>query len=85
MFSAFNALNVHVYGRTEIHRQKGSGLEPWPQRLSAAPPRLEEIGVSPEVFKKDSVRILSSGEHNCLLANMNISFLVKDSVSIIAT
>ncbi|CAA2993565.1 probable methyltransferase PMT9 [Olea europaea subsp. europaea] len=39
----------------KIHRQKGSGLEPWPQRLSAAPPRLEEIGVSPEVFKKDSI------------------------------
>lgn len=39
----------------KMHQQKGSGLEPWPQRLSAAPPRLEEIGISPEVFKKDTI------------------------------
>ncbi|KAL3526365.1 hypothetical protein ACH5RR_011021 [Cinchona calisaya] len=36
-----------------MHKEKGSGLQPWPQRLSAAPPRLEEIGVSNEDFHKD--------------------------------
>ncbi|KAA8548163.1 hypothetical protein F0562_004576 [Nyssa sinensis] len=39
----------------KMHREKGSGLEPWPQRLTAAPPRLEEVGVSPDEFQKDTV------------------------------
>ncbi|KAG6720091.1 hypothetical protein I3843_03G042600 [Carya illinoinensis] len=37
----------------KMHKQKGSGLVPWPQRLTAAPPRLEEIGVSREEFQED--------------------------------
>ncbi|GKV07826.1 hypothetical protein SLEP1_g19539 [Rubroshorea leprosula] len=39
---------------TKMHKEKGSGLVPWPQRLTAASPRLEEIGVSPEEFQEDS-------------------------------
>uniref|UniRef100_A0A5B7A3K9 Methyltransferase n=1 Tax=Davidia involucrata TaxID=16924 RepID=A0A5B7A3K9_DAVIN len=38
----------------KMHRERGSGLEPWPQRLTAAPPCLEEIGVSPDEFQKDT-------------------------------
>ncbi|GFQ06261.1 probable methyltransferase pmt9 [Phtheirospermum japonicum] len=37
-----------------MHRAKGSGLEPWPRRLTAAPPRLAEIGISAEEFLKDT-------------------------------
>ncbi|CAK7328164.1 unnamed protein product [Dovyalis caffra] len=39
----------------KMHKERGSGLVPWPQRLTAAPPRLEEIGVTPEQFRKDTV------------------------------
>lgn len=42
-----------------MHRDKGSGLEPWPQRLTAAPPRLKEIGISIEEFQKDTVSFLN--------------------------
>ena len=38
-----------------MHREKGSSLEPWPKRLTEAPPRLEEINVSPDEFHEDSV------------------------------
>ncbi|XP_030953754.1 probable methyltransferase PMT9 [Quercus lobata] len=38
----------------KMHKEKGSGLVPWPQRLSAAPPRLEEIGVRREEFQEDT-------------------------------
>ena len=38
-----------------MHRLKGSGLIPWPRRLTSAPPRLEDVGVSAEEFKDDSV------------------------------
>ena len=41
-----------------MHKVKGSGLVPWPQRLSAAPPRLEDLGVSPEEFSEDTVSVL---------------------------
>lgn len=44
-----------------MHREKGSGLEPWPQRLTTAPPRLGEIGISVEEFQKDRVRLLNAG------------------------
>ncbi|XP_027151527.1 probable methyltransferase PMT9 [Coffea eugenioides] len=37
-----------------MHKEKGSGLKPWPQRLTAAPLRLEDIGVSPQEFLKDT-------------------------------
>ncbi|PIN03434.1 Phosphoethanolamine N-methyltransferase [Handroanthus impetiginosus] len=38
----------------KMHREKGSGLQPWPQRLTTTPPRLGEIGVSVEEFQKDA-------------------------------
>ncbi|XP_023545218.1 probable methyltransferase PMT9 [Cucurbita pepo subsp. pepo] len=38
----------------KMHRLKGSGLIPWPRRLTSAPPRLEDVGVSAEEFKDDS-------------------------------
>lgn len=41
-----------------MHKRKGSGLEPWPLRLTVAPPRLDEIGVSPDEFQKDTVSYL---------------------------
>ncbi|CAH9092295.1 unnamed protein product [Cuscuta epithymum] len=44
---------ITPYSR-KMHRDKGSGLEPWPQRLTAVPPRLKEIGISPNEFQKDT-------------------------------
>ena len=44
-----------VYTKSEMHKERGSGLVPWPQRRTAAPPRLEDIGVSPEEFSEDTV------------------------------
>ncbi|XP_062010231.1 probable methyltransferase PMT9 [Rosa rugosa] len=38
----------------KVHRDRGSRLAPWPQRLTTPPPRLEEIGVSPEEFQEDT-------------------------------
>ncbi|BFG26988.1 hypothetical protein CerSpe_132620 [Prunus speciosa] len=38
----------------KVHKEKGSRVAPWPQRLTTAPPRLEEIGVSPEEFQEDT-------------------------------
>ncbi|XP_057984055.1 probable methyltransferase PMT9 [Malania oleifera] len=37
-----------------MHKRKGSGLIPWPQRLTTAPLRLEEIGVSSQEFEEDT-------------------------------
>lgn len=39
---------------TKMHKGKGSGLEPWPRRLTGPPPRLEEIGVTPDQFQEDT-------------------------------
>ncbi|XP_047322006.1 probable methyltransferase PMT9 [Impatiens glandulifera] len=39
---------------TKMHREKGSGLAPWPRRLTVPPPRLEEIHVSPNEFEEDT-------------------------------
>ncbi|KAK8950553.1 putative methyltransferase PMT9 [Platanthera guangdongensis] len=37
-----------------VNRAKGSELVPWPRRLTAPPPRLEEIGVSSEKYHEDN-------------------------------
>ncbi|XP_047059158.1 probable methyltransferase PMT9 [Lolium rigidum] len=37
-----------------VHKVKGSDLLPWPQRLTAPPPRLEEIGISSKNFSDDN-------------------------------
>ncbi|KAG9154853.1 hypothetical protein Leryth_023913 [Lithospermum erythrorhizon] len=36
------------------HKAKGSGLAPWPARLTTPPPRLADLGYSPEQFEKDT-------------------------------
>lgn len=38
-----------------MHHEKGTGLVPWPARLTAPPPRLEEVGVTTEEFHEDIV------------------------------
>lgn len=38
-----------------MHKERWSGLVPWPRRLTAPPPRLEEVGVTPEQFREDTV------------------------------
>lgn len=40
---------------SEIQRVKGSGLAPWPARLTTPPPRLADFGYSNEMFEKDTV------------------------------
>ncbi|KAL0366904.1 UNVERIFIED_CONTAM: putative methyltransferase PMT3 [Sesamum radiatum] len=35
------------------HKTKGSGLAPWPARLTTPPPRLADFGYSSEMFEKD--------------------------------
>ncbi|KAL0433265.1 UNVERIFIED_CONTAM: putative methyltransferase PMT8 [Sesamum latifolium] len=35
------------------HKMKGSGLAPWPARLTTPPPRLADFGYSSEMFEKD--------------------------------
>ncbi|XP_037467254.1 probable methyltransferase PMT9 [Triticum dicoccoides] len=37
-----------------VNKVKGSELLPWPQRLTAPPPRLEEIGISSKNFTEDN-------------------------------
>lgn len=51
--------NVHMKAciapySAKMHKERGSGLVLWPKRLTAAPPRLEDIGVSPEQFHEDT-------------------------------
>lgn len=51
----FTFFSFYLFEKTEVHRQKGSGLVPWPQRLTTAPSRLEEFGISAEEFQEDTV------------------------------
>jgi hypothetical protein len=39
----------------EQHKAKGTGLAPWPARLTTPPPRLADFGYSAEMFEKDTV------------------------------
>ncbi|KAL8153871.1 hypothetical protein V2J09_011631 [Rumex salicifolius] len=39
---------------SKIHKIRGTGLLPWPERLAAPPPRLEEIGLSEDEFQADT-------------------------------
>ncbi|PWA76741.1 S-adenosyl-L-methionine-dependent methyltransferase [Artemisia annua] len=36
------------------HNSKGSGLAPWPARLTSPPPRLSDFGYSSDMFEKDT-------------------------------
>lgn len=40
---------------SDDHKIAGSGLDPWPARLSSPPPRLADFGYSNEMFEKDMV------------------------------
>lgn len=42
----------------ENHRDGGSGLAPWPARLTTPPPRLADFGISTGTFEKDMVNNL---------------------------
>lgn len=53
----FNLIILLLYVNEEVHKEKGTGLLPWPKRLTAPPPRLEEIGVTLEEFHKDTVSL----------------------------
>ncbi|KAF6142066.1 hypothetical protein GIB67_001263 [Kingdonia uniflora] len=38
----------------QVERTKGSGLAPWPARLTSPPPRLADFGYSNEIIEKDT-------------------------------
>ncbi|GFZ14278.1 S-adenosyl-L-methionine-dependent methyltransferases superfamily protein [Actinidia rufa] len=38
----------------QVHKTRGSGLAPWPHRLTSPPPRLADFGYSNEIFEKDT-------------------------------
>ncbi|OIV90524.1 hypothetical protein TanjilG_32401 [Lupinus angustifolius] len=38
----------------QMHKARGSGLAPWPARLTAPPPRLADFNYSTEMFEKDT-------------------------------
>ena len=40
---------------SENQRDRGSGLVPWPARLTAPPPRLGDFDYSSDKFEKDTV------------------------------
>ncbi|CAA3019379.1 probable methyltransferase PMT3 [Olea europaea subsp. europaea] len=39
---------------SDDHKTRGSGLAPWPARLTSPPPRLADFGYSSEMFGKDT-------------------------------
>ncbi|KAJ6998153.1 hypothetical protein NC653_014369 [Populus alba x Populus x berolinensis] len=39
------------------HKAKGTGLAPWPARLTTPPPRLADFGYSAEMFEKDTANL----------------------------
>ncbi|XP_020589065.1 probable methyltransferase PMT9 [Phalaenopsis equestris] len=45
---------ISPYSR-RVNRAKGSELLPWPQRLTAPPPRLEELGISSDKYQEDNL------------------------------
>ncbi|KAF8388242.1 hypothetical protein HHK36_026908 [Tetracentron sinense] len=50
----------------QTQRAKGSGLVPWPARLTAPPPRLADFGYSNEMFEKDTVIQSSTFSSTCI-------------------
>ena len=44
-----------VHFITDDNRAKGSGLAPWPARLTSPPTRLADFGYSNDMFEKDTV------------------------------
>lgn len=71
----FFVIILNLLLNTEMHMVRGSGLVPWPKRLTEAPPRLEEIGVSAEEFHEDTVCfcIYSTTENNFVYSVLFLS------------
>lgn len=44
-----------LFSFSENHKARGSGLAPWPARLTTPPPRLADFGYSNEMFERDTV------------------------------
>jgi hypothetical protein len=42
----------------EMHKTGGSGLAPWPARLTTPPPRLADFKITAEMFEKDTVHYM---------------------------
>lgn len=51
----FNNIFVQPFAASDDHKAGGGQLTSWPDRLNAPPSRLSELGLSPEVFEKDTV------------------------------
>lgn len=47
------------FSSSDDHKTKGSGLAPWPARLTTPPPRLADFGYSSDMFEKDMVNELT--------------------------
>ena len=62
-FQASSRFSITAYISSELffgvvlddHKTKGSGLAPWPARLTSPPPRLADFGYSTGMFEKDTV------------------------------
>lgn len=48
---------LSLFSSSDDHSSKGSGLAPWPARLTSPPPRLADFGYSSDMFEKDTVYI----------------------------
>lgn len=86
VWTTLQVLTRLLLDTTGMHKERWSGLLPWPQRLTAAPPRLEEIGVSSEEFHEDTVsfwdhkRVSSDLVLPCFLdLDLFVAFLYKAS------
>lgn len=51
----FDLSVTFAFSSSDDHNTKGSGLAPWPARLTTAPPRLADFGYSSDMFDKDTV------------------------------
>lgn len=61
-------LNRNFFVYADDHSVKGSGLAPWPARLTSPPPRLADFGYSNKMFEKDTVqqcRIIHPFNYTC--------------------
>lgn len=68
-------LNDHTgFVGADDHKAKGSGLAPWPARLTSPPPRLQDFGYSNEMFEKDTVIFMTRMN----LANSNLDAEVSN-------
>lgn len=52
-----NSFLNFLFSLTDDHNTGGSGLAPWPARLTSPPPRLADFGYSNDMWEKDTVNI----------------------------